>query len=1430
MDNKLADGRDFLGDFVLSRDFTYLHHDGSTARLDYQLITSSESVLSFKTIDFNRIATNHRAIVMDINLFRFVGGWKTRMRPFCYPIPINITVSTAEKEAEFASAEQNWLSSVENKLYVALVENKSITDGLVLQEQESFLKGLSKLCSKTASKIWNAEKGTYMHKKSKVRGILEGKLTWLRRAHKGAKELQYMKAPERRSRRGKSLLKRISTSKWFPELTITNWVNSEEHKKRRWRKKIIRKCITLNKELKEVCKQEREEQRVRSANFVSTEGARNTGKFRRWKLREVADPDGEAVKDKFGDILVSDKEIRHRYGEYYASLFSGEEARVTPPNERDRDIWMDPTIIAENKTKLQQATGGKSIASESPSLEEYMKVVNDGSASSSGGPDRIQYGLLKKLSLGTHQAIVGLVGVWWRTKSLPEILRLVEFCSLHKRGDRLDLFNKRGIGLVSKLVLIFETILLNRVSEALDKAGTRSRAQGGAKKGVHTIDVVATTVNVMHHALRNEKILHMVEFDLLKFFDRIPHRAFWDAFFFFGFDEETIIIASLFWRNFVGKARTRFGYSQVFPILIGNIQGLAGSPSRSGYVLDMILITIERKLHGYRFTTDRYHGDREHELDDNAILIYATAWVDDVTLIDEDFDRIKQAVLLFSTFINYYTMRFVPEKCKHYVVNDTNSDSKILTFSDFNGISHTIQKADVKEAFRVLGVFLNLNAEWHAHADHLVGKLGSFITKAGKHWSPPWLTAKIVNSNAVPSISYGLTVVDLDRKELTKLQNTVTRAVANDGSHSRFITNEAYCAPHTSGGYNVMSISAIYKASKIAGLYHLLNSTYYQSRITTRMTLLDLQRNYKYPLSPVNSMPAQIKSLRYDRYPDYIIAAINIAAELKVEIIPREGWDLRRITVATFFMSFVSNSSNEAIVELLRRLGYRYMAEVCSWFDCADTWEGFKLPMVVKLAIMKGLNSAIVMPQTPPLFENGNLANVSHTRRKIIQENIKEGIVNLLSSDWVLSFVPYTYKNTRVWMEARFQLTGQVSSITGKVYTDGSRRGGVASFAVVDSNDDLIVKSNTVGRASSQRAELFGTVVATYLRPYAEKVSDPKFILHSINKTISNGMLEHEWKKVDNRSLIKCVARLNALGDGKYTWVKGHQKVNITEDGKHNIEADTHAKTLIEDPKPPLVGEAWECVDDYFFVRNKSLFEGDIRKTVYEDALKLEMEKLCTKNSRFSHSGWWMEAPTNEDMSRYGAFRFKLFTRSLPTHHRMSKRFPGLYKELRCPGCGTETETDEHLFIECNTYKGLKWEIWEKVSCVLMEVTEVDYGTIAKEAPNWICLTTTAENSALNLWFLAGIPDGVREWLCLFLDKKERVAIWKKVHNIVISAVHDIWNVRCDRNRIRGWTLEDLQLDFLEEAIHNENNYLLVDTYDAPLQNDHEMVCSVDYT
>lgn len=436
------------------------------------------------------------------------------------------------------------------------------------------------------------------------------KYTWVQRAINSAAELTGPKKDNLTPGRIDSLRKCLSllTDAAEPPLIVTNWVNFTGSVVEEWFRKAKAHRTDIRGELREVEKSRRIEAANKHRNFLLNQGMTNSSAFRRRRLGAKRDPDGEAVLSKEGTILIVAEQIIERYGEYYRLLLEKEPTPPTPPRDDVRHRWINPQLIESNKAKLVQALGTDNIVTSPPSFEEIQEVILNGKPNSTPGRDGIQYGALQRASNDTIRLVQGIIGVWWRTRTLPKDLRFVEICSLHKKSDRLDLINKRGIGLVSKLILIMESVLLNRLTKALDKAGTRSRAQGGATSGIHALDTIATLINVISHAFRHNRALHILEFDLFKFFDTIPHRAFVDAHQFFGFHQDTIDLASLFWNGFRGTARSIYGRSPEFDIGLGNIQGLAGSPLRSSLVIDMFLLCIERQKRGYLFTTDNYSG------------------------------------------------------------------------------------------------------------------------------------------------------------------------------------------------------------------------------------------------------------------------------------------------------------------------------------------------------------------------------------------------------------------------------------------------------------------------------------------------------------------------------------------------------------------------------------------------------------------------------------------------------------------------------------------------------------------------------------------------------------------------------------------------------------------------------------------------------
>lgn len=397
--HRMVDSGTINGAFEIFRDHTYLHHQGSISRLDYILSTRQDAVCSQHTRDFNRVGGNHRLITTSFDTYKMTGGWKSPMNIHKYPVPIKVNKINTKNDKEFSDKETEWLAKIDAELFNALVASKAEDDDYIAANETTFINDLIEICVTEASR----------HKRSKKKGMVLGKLAWLRRARKAVAELEVLtyNNPSEISRKRK-LLKRLKNKKWDDLPPIVDWDNTPAEKREKWKKRVEGLYNRFSKELREIETKEKWKNYEKAHTFMVEEGATNSSKYRRWKLKMSADPDGEAIKAADGKVLVGEQQIRKRYAEYYSNLLKGEAPRVTPPDTKDRMSWMNSEVLRENKEKLNRATGGASIVAEPPSIEEYMEAVNNGDPMSTGGKDGIQYGVLQKLSMPTHMAINGM--------------------------------------------------------------------------------------------------------------------------------------------------------------------------------------------------------------------------------------------------------------------------------------------------------------------------------------------------------------------------------------------------------------------------------------------------------------------------------------------------------------------------------------------------------------------------------------------------------------------------------------------------------------------------------------------------------------------------------------------------------------------------------------------------------------------------------------------------------------------------------------------------------------------------------------------------------------------------------------------------------------------------------------------------------------
>lgn len=601
------------------------------------------------------------------------------------------------------------------------------------------------------------------------------------------------------------------------------------------------------------------------------------------------------------------------------------------------------------------------------------------------------------------------------------------------------------------------------------------------------------------------------------------------------------------------------------------------------------------------------------------------------------------------------------------------------------------------------------------------------------------------------------------------------------------------------GGYEVTNITAAYHASKVGGIVHVLNGNYPFASFTTRVLLLDLQRATKSSSFPLTRGFSQWKTNVAKAFPGYIKDAAKALRSTRLEVIPAQTWDLERISVHTFAHCIAGWNKGPNLLDALKAANITYMSQLSTWYMNVDN----STPIVHAIS-NRALHKIFSLPYDDKIQEVEEIEGFGELRTAVIKEMVREGTILLLTDNLAVTNIGVEMRRNDVWQQQKLAIFGARNAEQGRLYSDGSFKT-KAAFAVVDSNQDLKAKSKIGGIQTPQRAELFGLLIASHLGPNCVIHTDPNNIINTIKRSITGDIKKHEWFKIANRSIIRNITHIATSADN-YVWIRGHQDGEDTEEAICNNAVDVLAKEVEQNDSPALTAECWEFADDYMVLDQGLLFEGDVRKAVLQRTISNAKDLFLgdKKRIRYANCGWWTETPAKETLITYGAFRLKLYSKSLPTHDRLAKRFPGLYTDLVCPCCSNDQETDWHLFVECKAFLNDRMDAWEEIVECLGSKVPGGNTIILHNISNWLDFTGKDKDNPATFWFLGGIPTEALDLLKLHLSKEELVEVWQTVHARIMMLAHAIWKARCVENKNRGWVFDKLWNERMEDLMFQE--------------------------
>lgn len=261
-------------------------------------------------------------------------------------------------------------------------------------------------------------------------------------------------------------------------------------------------------------------------------------------------------KDTNGTVIANEERCIVRWTEYFRELLNNNNAENRVANQqavRVNDQMQPHPYIAE------------------PSLEEVKATIMKLKNNKAPGSDNIPAELIKHggiaLSVELHQLITQI----WRNEELPEEWKMGVICPLHKKGDKLECGNYRGITLLNIAYKLFANVLYQRLLPYAEE--NIGEYQCGFRRDRSTTDQIFSVRQILEKCREFNVDTHHLFVDFKAAYDSVIRLELWNTMIEFGFPHKLISLTKLTLHNVTSCVRIRNRLSESFTTADGLRQG-----------------------------------------------------------------------------------------------------------------------------------------------------------------------------------------------------------------------------------------------------------------------------------------------------------------------------------------------------------------------------------------------------------------------------------------------------------------------------------------------------------------------------------------------------------------------------------------------------------------------------------------------------------------------------------------------------------------------------------------------------------------------------------------------------------------------------------------------------------------------------------------
>ena len=213
------------------------------------------------------------------------------------------------------------------------------------------------------------------------------------------------------------------------------------------------------------------------------------------------------VKDENGVLLRDLELIRERWVRWFHTLLNAKSPRLDPNISEGLDQWPENMPLGVQ-----------------PKMQELTDAIRSLANGKAVGPDGVSVELFKITFNGNpalRRRLLDVVVRIWRGGEVPQRWKDAIIMVLHKKKDRTECGNYRGISLVAHAGKILLKIIARRLSEYCERVGILPEEQSGFQPNRSTTDMMFVIRRLQELARKKRIPLYVCFIDLTKAYDSV---------------------------------------------------------------------------------------------------------------------------------------------------------------------------------------------------------------------------------------------------------------------------------------------------------------------------------------------------------------------------------------------------------------------------------------------------------------------------------------------------------------------------------------------------------------------------------------------------------------------------------------------------------------------------------------------------------------------------------------------------------------------------------------------------------------------------------------------------------------------------------------------------------------------------------------------